>query len=136
MCSSLATTAQTSRDTCLTTRCGDATFGGPFCFPLVHTQTEQLVIHQDRLGTDPIITQTLNGCVPLRHFALKLQGFFRGKKRSLHEGGVRQTIVVQWKGTIAPNSISDDLFIFYDLLPYAINRPPFLNAVFIYRRKT
>ena len=89
-------------------------------FSLVHTQTEQLVIHQDRLGTDPIITQTLNGCVPLRHFALKLQGFFRGKKRSLHEGGVRQTIVVQWKGTIAPNSISDDLFIFYDLLPYAM----------------
>lgn len=38
-------------------------------FSLVHTQTEQLVIHQDRLGTDPIITQTLNGCVPLRHLA-------------------------------------------------------------------
>lgn len=46
-------------------------------------------------------------------------GFFRGKKRSLHEGGVRQTIVVQWPGTIPANSVSDDLFIFYDLLPTA-----------------
>ena len=46
-------------------------------------------------------------------------GFFRGKKRSLHEGGIRQTIVVQWVGTIAANSVSDDLFIFYDLLPTA-----------------
>ena len=46
-------------------------------------------------------------------------GFFRGKKRSLHEGGIRQTIVVQWPGVIAPNSISNDLFIFYDLLPTA-----------------
>lgn len=27
-------------------------------------------------------------------------GPFRGKKRSLHEGGIRQTIAVQWKGTI------------------------------------
>jgi arylsulfatase A-like enzyme len=46
-------------------------------------------------------------------------GYFRGKKRSLHEGGIRQTLVVQWPGTIAANSISDDLFIFYDLLPTA-----------------
>ena len=46
-------------------------------------------------------------------------GFFRGKKRSAHEGGIRQTIVVQWVGTIAANSVSDDLFIFYDLLPTA-----------------
>ena len=41
------------------------------------------------------------------------------KKRSLHEGGIRQTIVVQWPGTIAANSISDDMFIFYDFLPTA-----------------
>lgn len=46
-------------------------------------------------------------------------GFFRGKKRSLHEGGIRQTIVVQWVGTIAANSVSDDMFIFYDLMPTA-----------------
>jgi uncharacterized sulfatase len=46
-------------------------------------------------------------------------GFFRGKKRSLHEGGIRQTIVVQWVGMIAPNSVSNDMFVFYDLLPTA-----------------
>lgn len=41
------------------------------------------------------------------------------KTRSLHEGGIRQTIVVQWPGTIAPNSVSNDMFVFYDLLPTA-----------------
>jgi len=28
-------------------------------------------------------------------------GIFRGKKRSLHEGGIRQTILAYWPGTIA-----------------------------------
>lgn len=46
-------------------------------------------------------------------------GPFRGKKRSLHEGGVRQTIAVQWKGHIAPNTTSQHLFAFWDLLPTA-----------------
>eukprot|EP01062_Namystynia_karyoxenos_P069260 TRINITY_DN64788_c0_g1_i1.p1 TRINITY_DN64788_c0_g1~~TRINITY_DN64788_c0_g1_i1.p1 ORF type:complete len:538 (+),score=156.10 TRINITY_DN64788_c0_g1_i1:100-1614(+) len=46
-------------------------------------------------------------------------GPFRGKKRSLHEGGIRQTIAVQWKGTIAPGSVSKQLFAFWDFLPTA-----------------
>jgi len=46
-------------------------------------------------------------------------GPFRGKKRSLHEGGMRQTIAVQWKGHIKPGSISDHLMVFYDFLPTA-----------------
>lgn len=48
-------------------------------------------------------------------------GPFRGKKRSLHEGGIRQTIVVQWPGVIAAGSTSEDMFVFYDLLPTAAN---------------
>lgn len=46
-------------------------------------------------------------------------GSFRGKKASLHEGGVRQTVAVQWKGTVPPGSSSSHLFAFWDLLPTA-----------------
>lgn len=46
-------------------------------------------------------------------------GPFRGKKRSLHEGGVRQTIVVQWKGVIKPGTETSHLFAFWDFLPTA-----------------
>lgn len=44
-------------------------------------------------------------------------GPFRGKKRSLHEGGVRQDIVAQWPAQIKPSSKSDHLFTFWDVLP-------------------
>lgn len=46
-------------------------------------------------------------------------GIFRGKKRSLHEGGIRQTIVVSWPGTITAGATSDQIFTFWDLLPTA-----------------
>lgn len=46
-------------------------------------------------------------------------GFFRGKKRSLHEGGIRQTIAVQWPSVIRPMTVTRELFSFYDLLPTA-----------------
>jgi arylsulfatase A-like enzyme len=46
-------------------------------------------------------------------------GPFRGKKRSLHEGGIRQTIVAQWKGVIQPNTTTEHMFHFYDFLPTA-----------------
>ncbi|XP_065193591.1 arylsulfatase F-like [Sycon ciliatum] len=46
-------------------------------------------------------------------------GPFRGKKRSLHEGGVRQTITARWPGHIAANSTTEHLFAFWDFLPTA-----------------
>eukprot|EP00055_Hartaetosiga_balthica_P006306 m.19592 g.19592 ORF g.19592 m.19592 type:complete len:624 (+) comp5137_c0_seq1:144-2015(+) len=46
-------------------------------------------------------------------------GPFRGKKRSLHEGGIRQTIVAQWPGHIPANSSTEHLFSFIDFLPTA-----------------
>jgi arylsulfatase A-like enzyme len=47
-------------------------------------------------------------------------GPFRGKKRSLHEGGVRQTIIASWPGTIINKDAElDDLFAFWDFLPTA-----------------
>ena len=48
-------------------------------------------------------------------------GFFRGKKRSLHEGGVRQTIVMQWPGVLAAGQVAHEIFIFYDLMATALD---------------
>ena len=58
-------------------------------------------------------------------------GYFRGKKRSLHEGGVRQTIAIQWKGTVLPKSDSHHMLAFWDLLPTAVELaglPPVPNV--------
>jgi len=46
-------------------------------------------------------------------------GPFRGKKRSLHEGGVRQVIVAQWPARVKADSQSNHLFAFWDFLPTA-----------------
>jgi arylsulfatase A-like enzyme len=45
------------------------------------------------------------------------QGPFRGYKSSIHEGGVRQSVVVQWPGTIPAGVRSNHIFTFWDLLP-------------------
>eukprot|EP01060_Flectonema_neradi_P004072 TRINITY_DN1268_c7_g1_i1.p1 TRINITY_DN1268_c7_g1~~TRINITY_DN1268_c7_g1_i1.p1 ORF type:complete len:494 (+),score=95.19 TRINITY_DN1268_c7_g1_i1:57-1538(+) len=58
-------------------------------------------------------------------------GYFRGKKRSLHEGGIRQTIAIQWKGTVPPKSDSNHMLAFWDLLPTAVELaglPPVANV--------
>eukprot|EP01064_Diplonema_japonicum_P026908 TRINITY_DN3851_c0_g2_i4.p1 TRINITY_DN3851_c0_g2~~TRINITY_DN3851_c0_g2_i4.p1 ORF type:complete len:499 (+),score=122.40 TRINITY_DN3851_c0_g2_i4:52-1548(+) len=47
-------------------------------------------------------------------------GYFRGKKRSLHEGGTRQTIAVQWKNHIKPSTSSNHILAFWDFLPTAV----------------
>ena len=46
-------------------------------------------------------------------------GVFRGKKRSLHEGGVRQTILAQWPARVKAGTTNQHIFAFWDLLPTA-----------------
>lgn len=46
-------------------------------------------------------------------------GPFRGHKREVYEGGIRVPLLAQWKGTIAPGSVSRDITAFWDLLPTA-----------------
>ena len=46
-------------------------------------------------------------------------GPFRGKKRSLHEGGIRQIIVASWPGTVRAGGSSDQLFAFWDFFATA-----------------
>ena len=47
------------------------------------------------------------------------QGPFRGFKTTTMEGGIRQTVTVQWPGHIAPGTSTNHIFTFWDFLPTA-----------------
>lgn len=42
---------------------------------------------------------------------------FRGIKRDLSEGGIRTPMIMNWKGTIEPNTKSDMVSAFWDIMP-------------------
>ncbi|MEM7236115.1 MAG: sulfatase-like hydrolase/transferase, partial [Planctomycetota bacterium] len=42
---------------------------------------------------------------------------FRGRKRSLYEGGLRIPMLARWPGTITPGAVSDHLWYFPDVFP-------------------
>jgi len=44
-------------------------------------------------------------------------GPFRGFKGSLYEGGIRVPMVARWPGRIKPNSVSDHVSAFWDVMP-------------------
>lgn len=44
-------------------------------------------------------------------------GGFRGLKRELYEGGIREPLIVSWPGKIKPNQTSNKIWAQYDLLP-------------------
>ncbi|WP_338870660.1 arylsulfatase [Spirosoma sp. SC4-14] len=44
-------------------------------------------------------------------------GGLRGVKRDLYEGGIREPFFVRWPGVVKPNSTSDHIGAFWDLLP-------------------
>ena len=41
----------------------------------------------------------------------------QGLKRSTYEGGIRIPFIVRWPGRVAPGTVSDQMFAFYDLMP-------------------
>ncbi|WP_026993985.1 arylsulfatase [Flectobacillus major] len=47
----------------------------------------------------------------------KSSGKFKGVKRDLYEGGIREPFIVTWPNVIKPNSKSDHIGAFWDLLP-------------------
>ena len=46
-------------------------------------------------------------------------GKFRGGKRDLYEGGIREPLIARWPGKIHPETVSDHLSAFWDFLPTA-----------------
>jgi arylsulfatase A-like enzyme len=44
-------------------------------------------------------------------------GPFRGIKRDLYEGGIREPMIAVWPGHIQPGTTTDQIFTFYDFLP-------------------
>jgi arylsulfatase A len=44
-------------------------------------------------------------------------GIFRGIKRDLYEGGIREPLIVSWKGKIKPGSQSDHIAALWDFFP-------------------
>ena len=44
-------------------------------------------------------------------------GMFRGIKRELYEGGIREPMIVSWPGRIAPGTVSQQMWAGWDVLP-------------------
>ncbi len=61
-------------------------------------------------------------------------GIYRGYKRDLYEGGIREPFIVSWPGRIAPGSTNDTPIYFPDFLPTALSLahapiPPDLDGI-------
>lgn len=56
-------------------------------------------------------------------------GIYKGYKRDMYEGGIRIPMIVRWPGKIAPATLSDKVWAFWDFLPTAadIAGVPFEN---------
>jgi len=46
-------------------------------------------------------------------------GVFRGGKRDLYEGGIREPFIARWPGKVSPGTVSDHISAFWDFLPTA-----------------
>lgn len=51
------------------------------------------------------------------HDAFDSNGPFRGMKRSMYEGGLRQASIVRWPGHVPAGRVSDAMWAFWDFLP-------------------
>eukprot|EP00039_Didymoeca_costata_P026610 m.16238 g.16238 ORF g.16238 m.16238 type:complete len:463 (+) comp5625_c0_seq2:25-1413(+) len=51
------------------------------------------------------------------HLFFNSTGGLRGFKRSLYEGGVRSPSMARWPGVIAPGTVSDFMWAFWDVMP-------------------
>ncbi|UNY99617.1 arylsulfatase [Zhouia spongiae] len=47
----------------------------------------------------------------------KSSGVYKGVKRDLYEGGIREPFIAYWPGTISANKVSDHTGAFWDILP-------------------
>ncbi len=68
-----------------------------------------------------VIFTSDNGPVLNYSFAVNFDsnGEFRGGKRDLYEGGIREPFIARWPGQISPGSVSEHISAFWDFLPTA-----------------
>lgn len=92
---------------------------------LIDDQVGQLLDQLKRLGIDQqtlVLFTSDNGPSAER---LHQPAYFnsadgrKGTKRALYEGGIRVPLLAQWKGTIAPGTVSEELCAFWDFMPTA-----------------
>ena len=77
---------------------------------IIYTSDNGSHAEGDNLPTGEIV----NGFDPS---FFKSTGPLRGIKRDLYEGGIRVPFIVRWKENIQPNTISDHIAAFWDILP-------------------
>ena len=46
-------------------------------------------------------------------------GPYRGGKRDVYEGGIREPFIARWPGKVSPGTVSDHISAFWDFLPTA-----------------
>ena len=64
-----------------------------------------------------IVFTSDNGANPGAGKFFKGNGIFRGAKRELYEGGIREPLIVSWPGTIQPGQLTGHITAAWDLLP-------------------
>lgn len=75
-----------------------------------------------------------NGAASRYDGVFNSSGKLRGKKRDLHEGGIRTVMVTRWPGVIEPGAVSEDPWYFADVLPTlaelaGVDAPPGIDGV-------
>jgi arylsulfatase A-like enzyme len=87
-----------------------------------------------------LLTNTLvlftsdNGANLIDAKTFKSNGNLRGGKRSMYEGGIREPLIVYWKGKIKPNRVSHHITAAWDMLPTFcqvahINSPKHIDGI-------
>jgi len=74
-------------------------------------------LHEHGLDENTLVIFTGdNGAHPTPAKLFNSDAPFRGAKRDMYEGGIREPFIARWKGKIQPG-VSDQVFAFWDMLP-------------------
>ncbi len=90
---------------------------------LIDAQVGELLAQLQRLGIEQqtlvLFTSDNGPSAEALHRPAFFQsgGGFRGVKREMYEGAIRVPMLAQWKGTVQPGAVSDEICAFWDFLP-------------------
>ncbi len=75
------------------------------------------VLEQQGLADNTLVIFTSDNGPEYDDGFFNSNGGFKGKKRDLYEGGIRVPFIARWPGKIAPDSQSDHISAFWDMMP-------------------